>query len=102
MVVVPSIADFEMALNFPGYLNKKPENVKGTGNAIIPEGTRITWKMNTVATQKVDWLDANSKNTFGKQDNTFSLTKNISQNTDYQILTSNNKVQNYEKLNYKI
>jgi len=102
VVTVPSIANFEMVLNFPGYLNKKPENVKGTGNAIIPEGTRITWKMNTLATQKVDWIDANSKVTFGKQDNTFSLTKSISQNTDYQILTSNNKVQNYEKLNYQI
>ncbi len=39
---------------------------------------------------------------FTKQDNQFLLTKNISQNTDYQILTSNNKVQNYEKLNYQI
>jgi hypothetical protein len=102
VVTVPSIANFEMVLNFPSYLNKKPENVKGTGNAIIPEGTRITWRMNTLATQKVDWVDANSKITFGKQDNTFSLTKSISQNTDYQILTSNNKVQNYEKLNYQI
>ena len=102
VVTVPSIANFEMVLNFPGYLNKKSENVKGTGNAIIPEGTRITWKMNTLATQKVDWVDANSKITFGKQDNTFSLTKSISQNTDYQILTSNNKVHNYEKLNYQI
>ena len=102
VVTVPSIANFEMVLNFPSYLNKKSENVKGTGNAIIPEGTRITWKMNTLATQKVDWVDANSKVTFGKQDNTFSLTKSISQNTDYQILTSNNKVQNYEKLNYQI
>ena len=102
VVTVPSIANFEMVLNFPGYLNKKSENVKGTGNAIIPEGTRITWKMNTLATQKVDWVDANSKVTFGKQDNTFSLTKSINQNTDYQILTSNNKVQNYEKLNYQI
>ena len=102
VVTVPSIANFEMVLNFPEYLNKKSENVKGTGNAIIPEGTRVTWKMNTLATQKVDWVDAKSKITFGKQDNTFSLTRSITQNTDYQILTSNNKVQNYEKLNYQI
>jgi hypothetical protein len=58
--------------------------------------------MNTLATQKVDWVDANSRFSFAKQDNTFLLSKNISQNTDYQILTSNNKVQNYEKLNYQI
>ena len=102
VVTVPSIANFEMVLNFPGYLNKKSETIKGTGNAVIPEGTRITWKMNTLATQKVDWMDAAGKASFSKQENTFLLSKNISQNTDYQILTSNSKVQNYEKLNYQI
>jgi hypothetical protein len=102
VITVPSIANFEMILNFPGYLNKKSEIIKGTGNAVIPEGTRITWKMNTLATQKVDWVNDASKYSFTKQDNQFLLTKNITQNTDYQILTSNNKVQNYEKLNYQI
>ena len=54
VVAVPSISNFEMQLNFPSYLNRKSEIIKGTGNAVIPEGTRVTWKMNTQATQKVD------------------------------------------------
>lgn len=102
VVTVPSIANFEMVLNFPGYLNKKSEIIKGTGNAIIPEGTRVTWRMNTLATQKVDWVNENNHFAFVKNDNIFSLSKNILQNVDYQILTSNAKVQNYEKLNYQI
>lgn len=102
VVTVPSIANFEMVLNFPGYLNKKSEVVKGTGNAIIPEGTRVTWRMNTLATQKVEWLDSNAKYTFNKQENQFLLSKNINQNTDYQIITSNAKVKDYEKLSYNI
>lgn len=102
VVTVPSIANFEMVLNFPNYLNKKAEVVKGTGNAIIPEGTQVTWKMNTLATQKVDWVNENAHYSFTKQDNIFLLSKSILQNVDYQILTSNNKVQNYEKLNYQI
>ncbi|MCF6129815.1 hypothetical protein L1S35_09025 [Flavobacterium sp. AS60] len=102
VVTVPSIANFEMVLNFPNYLNKKSEVIKGTGNAIIPEGTQVTWRMNTLATQKVDWVNENAHYTFTKNDNLFSLSKSILQNLDYQILTSNNKVQNYEKLNYQI
>jgi hypothetical protein len=102
VVTVPSIANFEMQLNFPSYLNKKAETIKGTGNAIIPEGTRVTWKMNTQATQKVEWTDAKFNFPFAKSENTFTLSKNISQNTAYQILTSNEKVVNYEKLNYQI
>ena len=102
VITVPSIANFEMVLNFPNYLSKKSETVKGTGNAVIPEGTTVTWKISTAATQKVDFIVNKSKATFGKVDNLFSLSRNISQNTDYQIFTSNNKVQNYEKLNYQL
>ena len=102
VVTVPSIANFEMELNFPNYLNKKSETIKGTGNAIIPEGTQVTWRMNTLATQKVDWVNDIARYTFAKSENLFTLSKSILQNVDYQILTSNNKVQNYEKLNYQI
>jgi hypothetical protein len=42
----------------------KTEIIKGTGNAVIPEGTRVTWKMNTQATQSGGW---NCKTTFRKQ-----------------------------------
>lgn len=102
VVTVPSIANFEMVLNFPSYLKKSSEVIKGTGNAVIPEGTRVTWRMNTLATQRVDWLDATGSWSFGKNENQFLLSKNIYQNTDYQIITSNAKVKNYEKLNYQI
>ena len=102
VVTVPSIANFEMELNFPSYLNKKSENIKGTGNAIIPEGTNVTWKMSTQATQTVDWTDSKLNTRFSKNDNEFVLSKSIFQNTAYQILTSNEKVTNYEKLSYQI
>lgn len=102
VVTVPSIANFEMVLNFPNYLNKKSEVIKGTGNAIIPEGTQVTWRMSTLATLKVDWVNENARYTFAKRDNLFSLSKSILQNVDYQILTSNSRVKNYEKLNYQI
>ena len=99
---VPSIANFEMKLNFPSYLNKKTEIIKGTGNAIIPEGTHVTWKMNTFSTQKADWINENLTFPFSKSDNSFILSKSIFQDTDYQIITSNNKVKNYEKLSYQL
>jgi len=102
VITVPSISNLEMVLNFPSYLNKKPEIIKGTGNAILPEGTFVTWKMNTIATQSVNWSDLKSNYSFLKDDNSFKLTKNITQNTEYNIVTSNNKVKNYEKLNYQI
>ncbi len=102
VVTIPAIANFQMLLNFPSYLKRKPEIIKGTGNAIIPEGTRVTWNINAFATQNVVWKDLTSNFLFYKSENDFSLSKLISQNTEYQILTSNAKVKNYEKLNYLI
>ena len=102
VITVPSIANFEMELHFPAYLNKKAEVIKGTGNAILPEGTKVIWKMNTQATQNVNWTDLNSNIPFSKSENTFILSKYITQNTEYQILTSNNKIKDYEKLNYQL
>jgi hypothetical protein len=102
VIMVPSIANFEMLLNFPPYLNKKPEIIKGNGNAILPEGTLVTWKINTQATQSINWTDLTSNFPFSKTENDFMLSKYISQNTAYQILTSNAKVKNHEKLNYQI
>ena len=102
VVTVPAITNIEMTLNFPSYLNKKAEIIKGTGNAIIPEGTTVTWKMNTAATESVNWSNTKSNFSFFKQENVFKLSKNISQNTEYTIITSNNKVKDYERLSYQI
>ena len=102
VITVPSIANFEMQLSFPSYLNKRSEIIKGTGNAVIPEGTRVTWKISTLATQNVLWKDDLIRAPFSKTENTFVLSKSIFQNTDYQILTSNKMVKDYEKLNYQL
>ncbi|HEY0045243.1 MAG TPA: DUF4175 family protein [Flavobacterium sp.] len=102
VVEVPSIANFEMQLQFPGYLNKRNESVKGTGNAIVPEGTQIVWRMKTLATDQVEWTDSNIKTRFTKNDDSFQLARRISETTDYQVITSNDKVADYEKLSYRI
>lgn len=102
VVAVPTIANFEMVLNFPAYLNKKSETIQGSGNAIVPEGTKVTWKVATLATKSVEWSDLKTITPFSSNENTFQITKSILQNTDYQILTSNAKVKHYEKLNYQI
>ncbi|OYQ44280.1 hypothetical protein CHU92_02595 [Flavobacterium cyanobacteriorum] len=102
VVAVPTIANFEMVLNFPGYLGKKAEVVRGTGNAVVPEGTRVTWRVEALATTAIDWAGAGSTVAFQKGDDGFRLSKTIMHNTDYQVFTSNTKVKHHEKLQYQI
>nr|WP_294935114.1 DUF4175 family protein [uncultured Flavobacterium sp.] len=102
VVAVPTIANFEMVLQFPSYLSKKTEVIRGTGNAVVPEGTKVTWKVDALATSSVVYLSNSRQTVFQRSENSFLLAKNILQNTDYQIITSNKDVKNYEKLNYQI
>ena len=102
VITVPSILNFEMQLDFPSHLNKKAETVKGTGNAIIPEGTKVTWKISAQATQKVAYVDSKLQQVFKEFENNFVFAKKFTESTDYQIITSNQSVANFEKLNYQL
>lgn len=99
---VPSIANLELNIQFPGYLNRKAEIIQGTGNAVVPEGSKITWKLATKSTSKVEWTDFKTKSSFTGTENSFIWSRIVNQNTEYQIITSNNSIQNFEKLNYQI
>lgn len=102
VLAVPTISNFEMLLHFPAYLKRKPEVLKGSGNAIIPEGTQVTWKIQTMSTNSIEYIENEKSTSFSKEDNLFQLRKNIVQNTVYQLYTSNDKVKHFEKLNYQI
>src|SRR5690554_6119773 len=102
VVEVPVIANFEMQFVFPSYLGRKPETIKGTGNAIIPEGTKVEWKVNAQTTDVIEWNSEEKTNEFKREKNQFIFSKNIFENTDYQILTSNKNKKHHEKLQYKL
>ncbi len=102
VVNVPTINNFEMILSYPSYLKRKSETIKGTGNAIVPEGTTIRWKLETLATTDVAFISENKKSIYSSSNGEFNFSKNISQNTEYQIVTSNSKVKNFETLDYQI
>jgi hypothetical protein len=89
-----------MQLNYPLYLNRKSEVVNG-GNVIIPEGTKVTWKVSALATQNIYWSNETTRFQFIKAD-LFLLSKSIGQSIDYQIVTSNERIKDHEKLFYQL
>lgn len=102
VIKTPSITGFKMDLNYPGYTGKKDEAIKNTGNATVPEGTVVTWIIDTRSTDSVA-LTAKGRFGFSKNDGeNFSLSKTVKNGFDYQINTSNSQLKNYEKLHYKI
>ena len=99
---VPAITNFEMVVNYPSYLGRKSEVIKGSGNAIVPEGAILSWKVQTLATDRISFKTDNNIDDFVKSQNKFQISKKVNQNIDYQIVTSNRNISNYEVLNYKI
>ena len=99
---VPAIQSFEMVLNYPKYLSKVNEVVNGTGNAIVPEGTRIIWNIKGVHTSSLDFISKDTVIGFQKDDRDFKLSKNVYSDLAYELSTSNQNVAQYEKLGYEI
>ncbi|RLJ63334.1 hypothetical protein CLV86_1871 [Lacinutrix venerupis] len=99
---VPTLLSFDMVLNYPNYTNKRDEVLKSTGNAIVPAGTNITWKLNTKATNYAT-LYANDTIQFNTiENNKFSVQKRVYNNLDYSIATSNKQLKDYESLSFNI
>jgi hypothetical protein len=102
VIDVPTITDFKMILNYPSYLGKKPETIQGSGNALVPEGTIINWKINAVATDKILLKTGSQISPFALKSNKFSITRKIVDQLNYEVITSNRKVTEFEKLGYQI
>tara|TARA_R110002049_G_scaffold50539_18_gene143474 strand:+ start:2252 stop:5608 length:3357 start_codon:yes stop_codon:yes gene_type:complete len=98
---VPMLNGFEMELNYPNYTNRKTEIFKGTGNATLPEGTKVTWNIKGNHIDEISLIVEDSLLAFSSGNNAFNLSKKIFQDADYQISTSNANVKNYESLAYK-
>ena len=96
----PAIVDFKINLNYPAYLNKPSETLKSTGNALMPEGTKVTWEITGQDTEEIKLITKDTTLSFTKQNSAFELTKRVYSDMRYQLTTSNSNVEDYEKLDY--
>ncbi|MEH6658759.1 hypothetical protein [Leeuwenhoekiella marinoflava] len=101
VVKTPLISDFKMHLDFPVYLNRSAETIQNTGSVAIPEGTKISWNIDTRNADRLEWI-SDSIYLFNQQKEQFVFSKRFFNNTDYSIATSNSNLHHYEELNYKI
>ncbi|MEZ4857357.1 MAG: DUF4175 family protein [Flavobacteriaceae bacterium] len=98
----PSLLGFEMFLHYPSYTGKKSETLKSTGNATIPEGTQVTWKVNTKNTETVQLKVKDTAYSFESKENEFSFKKGVYQKLEYAITTSNKDLKEYENLAFTL
>ncbi|MGC6431175.1 MAG: hypothetical protein ACON5F_09050 [Jejuia sp.] len=102
IVEVPSLLSFNMVLDYPNHTKKMNETLKSTGNAVVPEGTKITWQLQTKSTDEV-FLYANDTIGFNSDKaGVFEASKHLYRDYDYTLSTSNKNLQDYENLSFSI
>lgn len=102
VIPAPTIIGLQMHLDYPSYTKKHDEIVENTGNAVIPQGTNVTWKMRTKNAQSVSFFTSNEEQFVEKENNEFEFSKRVQKNIEYQISTSNSNLKNYESLDFAI
>jgi hypothetical protein len=102
VIKVPSLVDFQMQLDYPAYTGKKDESIRGTGNANIPEGTKVKWKIQAQSTDKIQMKWPDTAQNMMKSENRFTYKKQVLKTQPYSLSTSNKNLSDYEKLDYKL
>ncbi len=99
---VPSLLSFEMILEYPNHTKKKGAVLNSTGNAVVPEGTKITWQLKTKATDAVHLYSKDTLGFSSNKEGSFKASKRVFNNFDYSLSTSNKNLKDYENLAFRI
>ncbi|SFZ90163.1 hypothetical protein SAMN05428642_101776 [Flaviramulus basaltis] len=102
VVETPSILGFQMVLDYPNYTKKKDEIFKSTGNALVPEGTRVKWALKTKSTDNVYLYSKDTLHCSSDKLNVFEASKQVFSNYNYTLSTSNKNLNDYENLEFAI
>ncbi len=99
-LATPEINQFGLVLDFPKYTNRYREIINNTGNAVFPEGTRVTWTIDSRDTEKVSLMLLDTILLFNKSEGQFQLSRKVFADMDYEISTGNANVAQYERLGF--
>lgn len=99
----PVVLNFAISLQYPAYINKPNEQLKNTGDMIIPAGTKVRWDFNTqnTALLNMNFLDT-SVNVRQAGENAFSLARTFARNNSYSVVTSNDQLRSKDSMQYNI
>ncbi|WP_420401420.1 hypothetical protein [Flagellimonas sp.] len=98
----PVLKGFVMKLRYPGYLAIPDDVISGTGNGVVPEGTRIDWLIEGSNVDEVSFGYADTLVLMNRLEDGFQWQRQIFDDFRYQVSTSNGDVKDYERLGYEI
>ncbi len=99
----PELMNFEIALDYPGYLKKPNEKLQNTGDLLIPAGTRATWKFITRNTESLKLSFEDTIITPQESGvNAFAFSRRFIKNDSYSVQAANHFMQSSDSVRYAI
>ena len=103
-IETPVINYLKMVLQYPIYTGKQNEVIQNTGNANVPQGTKVTWQIETGKTDTISFIPNEEPTVYFTKNakEYFSFSKQVFNSLNYIITTSNQELRDYESLNFLI
>jgi hypothetical protein len=98
----PSLLNMTAKLIFPSYLHRQNETLSNVGDLLIPEGTKVTWQMNTENSEQLSFIFQNQIYNLSIADNKATFSTTVRRNGSYRIIPKNSFVSNSDSLNHQI
>ncbi len=100
----PEIANFDIMVEYPAYLNRKSEQFKNSGNLTIPEGSKLHWIISSQYTDSVKFKFSGNApiNVPRISEETFEFVKTIRNSSEYEVMLANPDSKNREKILYQL
>ncbi len=98
----PSLLSLSATLVYPAYLNRKTEAVPNVGDLLIPEGTKINWKLKTENSNQISFILQKKTHQLTVVENNANFSATIKQNGNYQIVPKNQFVSLQDSLSHQL
>ena len=103
VISTPTINNINLNLKYPRYTGKRNETISNPGNLVVPEGTKVTWIVDTRETEEVAIISNAKRSLFtNTSKNSFEFSKRINTSFRYEICSSNKSLPDYERLQFNI
>ena len=98
----PVVVSMSAQLLYPSYLRKSPEVVQNVGDLLIPEGTIVSWQLQTQNSSRLHFILGDKAHLLQSHEGGFNFKANILRNASYQVIPENEFIKSKDVLSHQI
>lgn len=99
----PVMKEIILDLNFPAYTREINRTLEAPKNIVVPEGTLVTWRIKASNVDNIKFKSRGKQDLFNKTGKSeYSLDKRLRNSFNYEISSSNEFVEDYENITFRV